>query len=155
MKLLTMISLVLSLFLIWEWFDHCGAEVVVGETLPFCNDCSTFASVLRLLILVGAGSLIGLIASHGQPPTVVYRPFAYPAHEFRIHWHRIALLIVVLGFPIWISWLDFYTDIPGPDEIWITRKACGRAEVKASFLWFFELGFIVLAFKFLHGIRDS
>ena len=150
MKLLTIISLLLSLFLIWQWFDHCGEEVVLGETLPFCNDCSTFASVLRLIFLAGAGTVVGVTVKRPQPPTVLYRPFSYPVRELRIHWHRLALLIAVLGFPLWISWLDFYTDIPGPDEIWITKRACVNAEVKATFLWAIEVTFVVLGFRILH-----
>ena len=150
MKLLILISLFLSLLLIWEWFDHCGEEVVLGETLPFCNDCSTFASVVRLILLVVAGVFVGLTVKRGQSPTVVYRPFSYPAHAFRIHWHRLALLIALLGFPLWISWLDFYTDIPEPNEVWLIKSACSNAEVKATFLWTIELTFVVFGFRILN-----
>ena len=150
MKFLTIISLLLSLSLIWQWFDHCGDNIFVGNTLPWCNACSTLTSVMRMFMLVVAGLLVALIIKRGQPPTLIYRPFIYPTHEIRIHWHRIALLIAILGFPLWIGWVDYYTDIPGPDEIWLTRQACYDAEVKASFLWFFEMMTIVATLYFLN-----
>lgn len=150
MKALKLITLFLGCRLIWIWFDQCGKDLGIGDTLPFCLDCSGMASFMRLLLLGVA--IWRTFRLYQFPPdyTEIYENTSSPAKMIRIHWHRIALLLVLMIYPLWVSWVDANTNIPGPDAFWIVNSSCGYPGVKGTMLWCIVLLFIVWGLKILH-----
>jgi len=149
-KVVRLTILFLGCRLAWIWFDQCGADLGLGETLPFCLDCSGMSTVMRLLLLGVA--LWGIFILYQFPPdnTEIYESISSPAQMIRIHWHRIALLLVLMTYPLWIWWVDANTSIPGPDGFWITSSSCRYPGVKGTMLWGIVLLFAVRGLKILH-----
>ena len=151
MKLLKIIVLFLGCRLAWKWLDLCGSDLGIGETLPFCIECSGIATAMRLLLL-GIAFWIILIMLRSRPAyTQLYEDDRPPAQTFRIHWHRIALLLAIITYPLWIWWVDKNTIIPGPDAVLFIRTSCDYPGVKVTILWGIELIFGVWGFRILHG----
>ncbi|MCP4603464.1 MAG: hypothetical protein GY847_23590 [Proteobacteria bacterium] len=150
MKALKIIALFLGCRLAWSWVDQCGADLGMGETLPFCIECSSAATTMRLLLLgIAIWSIIRLLKS--QPDNIqLHEDNELPAQTYRIHWHRIALLLAILTYPLWVWWIDINTIIPGPDALWPTSSSCRYPGVKGTIQWGIELIFVVCGFKVLH-----
>lgn len=150
MKVLRIVALFLGCMLVWRWFDLCGADLGIGETLPYCIGCSSTASGVRLVMLIVAVIVIGVILKHCPAVTQIYDNQPPLAQTYRIHWHRIALLLAILSFPLWVSWVDAHTIIPGPESLPFTRSTCHNSDVKGTMFWAIELIFVVWGFKILH-----
>jgi len=150
MKVLKLIALFLGCRLIWTWFDRCGDDLGLGETLPFCIECSALTTVMRLLFLaIAIWGVSRLIES--EPEYVqLHDNDMPPAHSYRIHWHRIALLLAILAYPLWIWWIASNTILPGPDAFSLTRSSCRFPGVKGTLLWGIVLSFLVWGFRILH-----
>ena len=150
MKTLKIIALFLGCRLVWKWIDLCGADLGLGETLPFCIECSGMATVMRLLLLgIAVWIVFRLLESHPEE-TQMYEDDAPPGQTFRINWHRIALLLSLVTYPLWVWWVDKNTIIPDPDTLWLIRASCRYPGVKGTILWGIELIFVVGGFKVLH-----
>ncbi|MCH9031991.1 MAG: hypothetical protein IIB00_07005 [candidate division Zixibacteria bacterium] len=150
MKALKIIALFLGCSLAWLWIDQCGAYLRVGETLPFCIDCSGMATFMRIVLLGIAMYGFYRIIQSRPDDTELLDPDTPPGRTYLIHWHRIALLLALLTYPLWLSWIDDNTIIPGPDALWLTRNSCRYAGVKGTLLWGVELSFVVITFRILH-----
>lgn len=100
MKALKLVSLFLGCRLIWAWFDLCGANLGIGETLPFCLACSGLATTMRLLLFVGAALAMYRLFQIPPIETVIREADLPPGQMYRIHWHRIALVVVILTYPL-------------------------------------------------------
>ena len=150
MKTLKIITLFLGCRLVWKWIDLCGADLGLGETLPFCIECSGMATVMRLLLLgIAVWIVFRLLESHPEE-TQMYEDDAPHGQTFRIHWHRIALLLSLVTYPLLVWWVDKNTIIPGPDTLWLTWASCRYPAVKGTIFWGIELIFVVWGFKVLH-----
>ena len=149
-KVVKLAILFLGCRLAWIWFEQCGADLGLGETLPFCLECSGIATIVRLLLLVIALWIIFKLYQIPPDNTEVYENISSPVQMIRIHWHRIALLLVLLTYPLWIWWVDSNTNIPGPDAFWITNSSCNYTGFKGTMLWGIELLFAVWGLRILH-----
>jgi len=154
-RLLYIISLFLGCRLCWIWIDQCGAELGMGETLPFCLECSGLATGIRLILLGISGWLIYKILKRLPEETSILEKDVYPAKTIRIHWQRIILLLGIISYPLWIYWIDKNTFIPGPEAFIITRVSCNYPGVKGTLLWAVEMTFVVLGFKILYSYKES
>ena len=151
MKAMNIITLYLGCRLGWIWFDRCGpTDIGLGEALPFCLDCSGMATFVRLLFLGIASYCIYRLLRLQPSDIQIHDVDAPPGRTFLIHWHRIVLLLALLSYPLWVSWVDTNTIIPGPDAIWITRTSCHYAGFKGTMLWGIVLTFVVFGFRILH-----
>jgi len=150
MKLLKIIALFLGCRLIWIWFDLCGDDLGLGETLPFCIKCSGAATFFRLVFLGLAIWIIVRLLQNQPTGTQIFEEEEPPGHTFIIHWHRIALMLALVSYPLWIWWIDKNTIIPSPNEIWLIRYSCIYPGVKGTMLWGLVLLFIVGGFGILH-----
>lgn len=150
MKALKIMALFLACSLVWRWLDQCGADLGVGETLPFCIDCSGMATFMRMVFLGAA--IYGFYRIFQRQPenTEILDPDAPPGRTYLIHWHRIALLLALLTYPLWLWWIDSNTTIPGPDSVFLIINSCKYAGFKGTLLWGVELTFVVLTFRILH-----
>ena len=150
MKTLKIISILLICRLVWKWIDLCGADLSLGETLPFCIECSGMATFMRLLLLgIAIWIILRLLRSRPEY-TQIYENDAPPGQTFLIHWHRIVVLFALVTYPLWISWVDTNTLIPGPDAVWLTSSSCRYPGFKGTLFWGIELIFIVCGFRVLH-----
>jgi len=150
MKTLKIIALLLACRLAWKWVDLCGADLGLGETLPFCIECSGLATVMRLLLLgLAIWSILRLLQSRPEY-TQIYENDAPPAQTFLIHWHRIALLLALVTYPLWIWWIDTNTLIPGPEAVWFMDSSCRYPGFKGTLFWGIELIFVVCGFRILY-----
>ena len=150
MKLLKIIALFLLCRLAWIWFDRCGDDLGLGETLPFCIECSGLATIMRLFLLGFATWVIARMLESDPEYMQLYENDMSPAHSYRIHWHRIALLIGIVAYPLWVWWLSINTIIPGPNEVWLIQSSCHYPGVKGTMLWGIVLTFVVWGFRLLH-----
>lgn len=150
MRALKIITLLLGCRLAWNWVDQCGADLGMGETLPFCIECSGSATAMRLLLLSTAIWSIYRLLQSQPDSTQLYEDDAPPAQTYLIHWHRIALLLALLTYPLWVWWVDINTIIPGPDALWLTSSSCQYQGVKGTILWGIELIFVVWGSRVLH-----
>ena len=150
MKLLKIVALFLGCRLAWIWFDRCGPELGLGETLPFCNECSGIVTIMRLLFLGLAIWIITRLLESEPEYMQLYDNDMPPAHSYRIHWQRVALLVAIVTYPLWVWWVDINTLIPDPSDIWLTRSSCRYAGVKGTMLWGIVLTFVVWGFRLLH-----
>lgn len=150
MKVLKMVALFLVCRLAWIWLDQCGSDLGLGEALPFCLDCSGSATAMRLTILLLGGYVV--FNTLQRMPEVI--PFPeddpIPGQTYVIHWDRIALLAIVLFYPVLIWWFDRNTTIPGPETSALTRSICEYAGVKGTLIWAIVVTFIVTSFRFLY-----
>ena len=150
MKTLKIIALFLACRLVWKWVDLCGADLSLGETLPFCIECSGMATVMRLLLLgIAIWRILRLLQSRPEY-TQIYENDTPFARTFLIHWHRIALLLALLTYPLWIWWVDANTLIPGPDAIGFINSSCRCPGFKGTLFWGIELIFVVCGFRILY-----
>ena len=150
MKALKITALFVACRLCWIWLDQCGADLGLGEALPFCLDCSGGVTLIRLLIL-GAGAYHVYLTLRDQPEETGIHDNDLPlGHTYLIHWHRIALLAVIVTYPLWVWWVDSNTTIPGPDALFITRAICRNAESKGTATWVIAVGFVSLGFRIMH-----
>jgi len=150
MKALKLIALFLTCRLAWIWVDRCGADIGLGESLPFCIECSGFQSLLRIVALAFSIVRIAILLRTETDITQIHQALAYPGQQFKIHWHRIALLGSIVTYPIWAWWVDKNTIIPGPDRVWILSSACVYPGFKGSLLWIIVLVLIVRGLRILH-----
>lgn len=150
MKALKLIALFLACRLAWMWVDQCGADIGFGESLPFCLECSGFQSFLRIVILAVSAVRIAILLRSEPDVMQFHQALAYPGQQFRIHWHRIALLFFIATYPIWVWWIDKNTSIPGPDRFWILSSSCAYPGFKGSLLWLIVLVFVVRGLRILH-----
>ena len=149
-KILYIIALFLGCRLAWIWVDQCGANLGMGETLPFCLECSGFVSVLRLIILGIVINYIYEILKYPPIDTELIQRDINSVQTLRIHWHHIFLLLGIITYVLWISWIDKNTTIPGPDAFIILKKSCQYAGFKGTLLWAIEMVFVSLGFKILY-----
>ena len=150
MKALKIIVLFLTCRLCWVWLDQCGADLGLGEALPFCLDCSGLTSIVRLFFLVTGAYWVYSILQQRPEDTRLRDDDAPLGRTYLIHWHRIILLIAILTYPLLVWWVDSNTLIPGPDALSITRPICRYAAVKGTLIWALVVGFVALGFKILH-----
>lgn len=150
MKALKLVALFLACRLVWIWIDQCGADIGLGETLPFCLECSGFQSFLRITTLIVSVLRIAILLRSRPDVTQIHQALTYPGQQFRIYWHRIALFVSIVTYPIWIWWVDRNTTIPGPDRIWIFSSSCTYPGLKGSLLWIITLVFIVRSLRILN-----
>lgn len=150
MKLLKLIAIFLWCRLVWTWFDLCGSDLGLGESLPFCIECSGLISALRIIILLITIRLIVMIVNNPPGYTQIYDEDRPPGQVYRIHWHRIALLASIVSYPLWVWWIDKNTLIPGPDSVWLIESSCHNPEIKGTFLWCIVNLFAVWGFRILH-----
>lgn len=143
-RLLPIISTLVAFYFIRQWYSTCGSDISVGHTLPFCNDCTAWVTMFRLLVLAGAVAAVIKMLRREPVSTVVYRPFTQPVRVVRIHWGRIILLGLILTFPLWRWWVDLNTDLPEVADIWLIRRACIDTGFKGTLIWIAELGTVVL-----------
>lgn len=150
MKLLKLIALLFGCMLVWEWFDRCGSDVGFGEALPFCIDCSGFTTICRFIMLTLAGWMMYRIVQTPPDETEIYGDSTEEERTYLIHWHRIALLVSLLLYPLWVLWLDANTNIPGPECVPFFRLTCRYVGFKGTVLWGIALLFVGLGFRILH-----
>ncbi len=149
-KIMSLISLFLGCHLLWIWVDQCGADLGMGESLPFCLECSGFVSIIRLLILgLSVKFIYKTLQTSVDETELLQRNYPHP-QRIRIHWHRIFLLFSIISYPIWVWWIDKNTTIPGPHEIFLFQASCKYAGFKGTLLWMIEMLFITVGFKILH-----
>ncbi len=149
-KIMSIIALLLGCRLLWIWVDLCGPDLGMGETLPFCLECSGFVSVFRLLILGVAIMNINKTLKSPPEETQLLQRSVNQVQTVRIHWHRIFLLFGIISYPIWIYWIDKNTAIPGPDAIIIFQASCKYAGFKGTVLWGIQMLFVTAGFKILY-----
>ncbi len=150
-KIMKIIVLFLGCRLLWIWVDQCGAEIGMGESLPFCLECTGFVSLLRLAVLGGTIHSIYKTLQRQPDVTDLIEREIPQAQTVRIHWDRIFLLLAILLYPIWVYWVDINITIPGPNETFILKGACKYARFKGTLLWIIEMLFISMSFKLLHN----
>ncbi|MCK5125560.1 MAG: hypothetical protein KAR42_04830 [candidate division Zixibacteria bacterium] len=150
MKALKIIVLFLACRLCWVWLDQCGADLGLGEALPFCHDCNGLTTTIRLFILAFGAYLIYRILSQSPEDTDIQDDDVPLGRTYLIHWHRIILLLAIVSYPLWIGWIDSNTFIPGPNSLNITRPICKLALVKGTLIWVLVMGFAVIGFRILH-----
>jgi hypothetical protein len=150
MKILKMIALFLACRLVWIWLDQCGADLGLGDALPFCLNCSGVATFFRLGVL-GLGVYV-VIRFLQEPPDIDHFPEddPIPGQTYIVHWDRIALLFAVVTYPLWIWWVDSNTAIPGPAASLLTKSICKYAGLKGTLIWSVIVTFCVMSFKFLY-----
>ena len=150
MKALKIITLLLCCRLAWIWLDQCGANLGMGESLPFCIECSGITTFFRLLLLALAAYMISRILGSAPSPMQVYNRDLPYGRTFQIHWHRIILLLLVLGYPLWVAWVDANTFIPGPNRVPLLDLSCRHSGFKGSLLWAIEMICVVWTLRILH-----
>lgn len=150
MKALKIIVLFLACRLCWIWLDQCGADLGLGEALPFCLDCSSLATMMRLLFLIAGAYWVFHMLQRRPEDTQLRDDDAPLGRTYLIHWHRIILLVAIVTYPLWVWWVDSNTFIPGPDALSITRPICRYAGVKGTLIWVLVVGFVTLGFRVLH-----
>ncbi len=150
MKALKIIVLFLACRLCWVWLDQCGADLGLGEVLPFCLDCNGLTTTIRLLIMAFGAYLIYRILSHNPEDTDIQDDDVPLGRTYLIHWHRIILLLTIVSYPLWVGWIDSNTIIPGPDSLRITSSICKSALLKGTIIWILVMGFAVIGFRILH-----
>lgn len=150
MKALKIMVLFLACRLGWVWLDQCGADLGLGEALPFCLDCSGVTSIIRLLLMAAGAYWVYQILQRSPEDTRLCDDDAPLGRTYLIHWHRIILLIAILTYPLWVWWVDSNTFIPGPDALIITRPICRYVAVKGTVIWVLVIGFVTLGFRILH-----
>jgi len=149
-KALKIMVLFLVCRLCWIWLDQCGADLGLGEALPFCLDCSGLTTTVRLLLLAGGGYAVHRTLQ-SRPEDTHLRDDDVPlGRTYLIHWHRIILLVVILSYPLWVWWIDSNTIIPGPDTLVLTKPICRYTGVKGSLIWVLVVWFSTLGFRILH-----
>ncbi len=150
MKALKIIALFLGCRLVWTWLDQCGADLGLGEALPFCLACNGLTTIVRLMILAGGAHVFYGILRKPADETEIVDPDLPPGRMYLIHWHRIALLLVIVLYPLWVWWIDRNTIIPGPQASVLTRFICESTAVKGTVIWSIVVTFIVASFGVLH-----
>jgi len=149
-KLLKIIAIFLFCRLVWIWIDRCGADLGLGETLPFCIECSGITTLIRLILLALAMRFVLYLLQRPPAYNQLYGDDIVPVRTYRVYWHRIAFLLGILTYPLWVWWIDKNTIIPGPDAVWLIRESCLHPGFKGTLLWGVVLLFIVWVFKTLH-----
>ncbi len=150
MKALKIIALLIGLRLVWIWLDQCGADLGLGEALPFCLECDGITTLVRLMMsFAGAHVFYGILNKPADETEIVDADLP-PGRTYLIHWHRIGLLLVILFYPLWVWWIDSNTIIPGPESIALTRFICESSAVKGTMIWGSIVTFIVMSFGVLH-----
>ncbi len=150
MKALRITVLFIICRLLWIWLDQCGSDLGFGEALPFCVECSGITTAIRLMMLALGSYVFIQILQERPEETQIRDDDTPPGRTYLIHWHRIALLLIILFYPVLIAWFDQNTTIPGPDALALTNDICSDTEFKGSIIWGLIVTFIVSSLKILH-----
>ncbi len=150
MKALKIIAVFLACRLVWIWLDQCGADLALGDALPFCLQCNGFSSVFRLSFLGAAGYVIFRTLQEAPDVELLPEDDPTPGQSYIIRWDNIAILIAVVSYPLLIWWLDEHTTIPGPQNMILFDLVCKYAGFKGTLIWGVIVTFLVISFRILY-----
>lgn len=150
MQALKIIAVFLACRLVWTWLDLCGADLGVGEALPFCHNCNGFATTVRLLFLGLGGFVIFRTLQEAPNVELIPEDDPTPGQSYIIRWDNIAILIAVVGYPLWVWWLDQNTTVPGPQDMILFDLLCRYAGFKGTLIWGVIVTFLVMSFRILY-----